>query len=89
MSKEFKGGMHYQGTVVSGPHEFDKENGQPVKVWKVKHDDGDLEEMTASEIKHWRLLAQVVQQCSLGPSHPVSHLEIEQRNLQWNPCLSL
>ena len=61
VSKEFKGGVHYQGTVVSGPYEIDQENGQSVLVWKVEYNDGDAEEMTASKIAHWRLPIQEVE----------------------------
>lgn len=40
---------------MSGPHKF-ADNGKWITVWKVQcTKDGDCEEMTASEIEHWKM----------------------------------
>jgi len=36
-------------------------NGDAIVVWKVRHEDEDREEMTASEIAHWKAPAEDVQ----------------------------
>ena len=54
ITKEFKGGAEYHGTIVSGPHTVTVE-GKDVLVWKVQYDDGDQEEMTAVEIAQWKM----------------------------------
>jgi len=38
---------------VSGPHNVTVE-GDNIVVWKVRYEDSDREEMTASEIAHWK-----------------------------------
>jgi len=39
--------------VVLGPHNITVK-GDNMVVWKVRYEDGDREEMTASEIAHWK-----------------------------------
>jgi len=39
--------------VASGPHNCTV-NGDDIVVWKVRYEDGDRKEMTASEIACWR-----------------------------------
>jgi len=40
--------------VVSGPHSRTVK-GDDIMVWKVRYEDGDREEMTASEIAYWKV----------------------------------
>jgi len=53
ISKDFGSKGHFEGEVVSGPHDVVIE-GDNMVVWKVRCEDGDREEMTASEIAHWK-----------------------------------
>jgi len=53
VEKSFSGGRNYRGQVVSGPEEA-KVQGKLVDVWKVRYDDGDCEDMTASEVEAWK-----------------------------------
>jgi len=53
ISKDFRSKGHFEGEVVSGPHNVTVE-GDKMVVWKVQCKDGDREEMTASEIAHWK-----------------------------------
>ena len=58
--KEFKGGDHYEGRIVSGPHEATA-GGHDVQVWKVLHTDGDKEDLTAAEVEFWKAAVQEVE----------------------------
>ena len=51
--KDFGSKGYFEGEVVSGPHNVTME-GDNMVVWEVRHKDGDREEMTASEIAHWK-----------------------------------
>jgi len=51
ISKDFGSKGYFKGEVVSGPHNVTVK-GDNMVVWKVRHEDGDREEMTASEIAH-------------------------------------
>jgi len=53
ISKDFGSKGHFEGKVVPGPHDVTVE-GDNMVVWKVQCDDGDREEMTASEVAHWK-----------------------------------
>jgi len=53
ISKDFGSKGYFEGEVVSGPHNVTVERDNMV-VWKVQYEDGDREEMTASEIAHWK-----------------------------------
>jgi len=53
ISKDFGSKGCFEGKVVSGPHDVTVE-GDNMVVWKVQCEDGDREEMTASEIAHWK-----------------------------------
>jgi len=53
ISKDFGSKGCFEGKVVSGPHDVTVE-GDNMVVWKVQCKDGDREEMTASEIAHWK-----------------------------------
>jgi len=53
ISKDFGSKGCFEGKVVSGPHDVTVE-GDNMVVWKVQCDDGDREEMTASEVSHWK-----------------------------------
>jgi len=53
ISKDFGSKGYFEGEVVSGPHNVTVE-GDNMVVWKVQYEDGDREEMTASEIAHWK-----------------------------------
>jgi len=53
ISKDFGSKRYFEGEVVSGPHNVTVE-GDNMVVWKVQYKDGDREEMTASEIAHWK-----------------------------------
>jgi len=51
--KDFGSKEHFEGEVVSGPHNVIVE-GDNMVVWKVRYEDNNREEMTASEIAHWK-----------------------------------
>jgi len=51
--KDFGSKGYFEGEVVSGPHNVVVE-GDNMAVWKVRYEDDDREEMTASEIAHWK-----------------------------------
>jgi len=51
--KDFGSKGYFEGEVVSGPHNVVVE-GDNMVVWKVRYEDDDCEEMTASEIAHWK-----------------------------------
>jgi len=53
ISKNFGSKGHFKGEVVSGPHNVTVK-GDNMMVWKVRYGDGDREDMTASEIAHWK-----------------------------------
>jgi len=53
INKDFGSKGFFKGEVVSGPHGHTV-NGDDIVVWKVRHKDGDHEEMTASEIAYWK-----------------------------------
>jgi len=53
ISKDFGSKGYFEGEVVSRPHNVTIE-GDNMVVWKVQYEDGDDEEMTASEIAHWK-----------------------------------
>jgi len=53
ISKDFGSKGCFKGVVVSGPHNVTTK-GDNMVVWKVPHADGYREEMTASEIAHWK-----------------------------------
>jgi len=53
INKDFGSKGFFKGEVVSGPHSGTVK-GDDVVVWKVQHEDGDREEMTASEIACWK-----------------------------------
>jgi len=52
--KDFGSKGYFEGEVVSGPHNKVVE-GDNMVVWKVRYEDDDREEMTASEIAHWKV----------------------------------
>jgi len=51
--KDFGSKGYFEGEAVSGPHNVVVE-GDNMVVWKVRYEDNDREEMTASEIAHWK-----------------------------------
>jgi len=51
--KDFGSKGYFEGEVVSGPHNVVVE-GDNMVVWKVRYEDDDREDMTASEIAHWK-----------------------------------
>jgi len=53
ISKDFGSKGYFEGEVVSGPHNITIK-GDNMVAWKVRCEDGDREEMTASEIAHWK-----------------------------------
>jgi len=53
INKDFGSKGFFKGEVVSGPHSRTV-NGEDIVVWKVRYEDGDREEMTASEIAYWK-----------------------------------
>jgi len=60
ISKDFGSKGHFEGEVVSGPHNVTVE-GDNMVVWKVQYEDGDRKEMTASEIAHWKAPVEEIQ----------------------------
>jgi len=53
ISKDFGSKGHFKGKVVLGPHNVTAK-GDNMVVWKVQCNDGNCEEMTASEVAHWK-----------------------------------
>jgi len=53
INKDFGSKGFFKGKVTSGPHSLTV-NGDDIVVWKVRYEDGDCEEMTASEIVYWK-----------------------------------
>jgi len=53
INKDFGSKGCFEVKVVSGPHNVTVK-GDNMVVWKVQYDDGDREEMTASEVAHWK-----------------------------------
>jgi len=53
ISKDFGSRGCFEGEVVSGPHTITLK-GDNMVVWKVQYKDGDREEMTVSEVAHWK-----------------------------------
>jgi len=53
ISKDFGSKGYFEGEAVPGPHNITVK-GDNMVVWKVRYKDGDREEMTASEIAHWK-----------------------------------
>jgi len=51
--KDFGSKGHFEGEAVSGPPNVVTE-GDNMVVWKVRCEDDDREDMTASEIAHWK-----------------------------------
>ena len=49
ITKDFGSKGFFEGEVTSGPHSCTVK-GDAIVVWKVRYEDGDREEMTASEI---------------------------------------
>jgi len=59
ISKDSGSKGYFKGEVVLGPHNVTMK-GDNMVVWKVRYEDGDLEEMTASEIAHWKAAVEEV-----------------------------
>jgi len=59
INKDFGSKGFYEGEVVSGPHNVTVK-GDDIVVWKVRCEDGDRKEMTASEIACWKAPAEEV-----------------------------
>jgi len=59
INKDFRSKGFFEGEVISGPHSRTA-NGDNIVVWKVRYEDGDREEMTASEIACWKAPAEEV-----------------------------
>jgi len=53
VNKDFGSKGFFEGEAVSGPHNVTIK-GDDIVVWKVRYQDGDREEMTASEIAYWK-----------------------------------
>jgi len=51
INKDFRSKGFFEGEVVSAPHSVTVK-GDNIVVWKVQYEDGDCEEMTASEIAY-------------------------------------
>jgi len=68
-----KHGEVFPSTVVAGPRWVKNGQGQKFDAEKVKFDDGDLQEMTVSEVNHWHMPAISIPtedtQASLGSGH--------------------
>jgi len=60
INKDFGSKGFFEGEVVSGPHSCTVK-GDDIVVWKVRCEDGDREEMTASEIAYWKVPVEEVQ----------------------------
>jgi len=60
INKDFGLKGFFEGEAMSGPYSRTV-NGDDITVWKVRCDDGDREEMTASEIACWKAPVEVVQ----------------------------
>jgi len=66
ISKDFGSKGYFEGEVVSGPHNITAK-GDNMVVWKVRYGDGDREEMTASEIAHWKAPVEEVRASKMKP----------------------
>jgi len=53
INEDFGSKGFFKGEVVPGPHSVTVK-GDNIVVWKARYRDGDREEMTASEIAHWK-----------------------------------
>jgi len=53
INKDFGSKGFLEGEVTSGPHRCTVK-GDDIVVWKVRYEDGDREEMMASEIAYWK-----------------------------------
>jgi len=60
INKDFGSKGFFEGEVVSGPHNVTVK-GDDIVVWKVRYEDGDRKEMTASEIACWKAPVEDVQ----------------------------
>jgi len=60
INKDFGSKGFFEGKVTSGPHSHTVK-GDDIVVWKVRCEDGDREEMTASEIACWKAPVEEVQ----------------------------
>jgi len=60
INKDFGSKGFFEGQVVPGPHNVTVK-GDDIVVWKVRYEDGDREEMTASEIAYWKAPVEEVQ----------------------------
>jgi len=78
INKDFGSKGFFEGEVTSGPY-IRTVKGGDITVWKVRHKDRDREEMTASEIAHWKTPVEEAQasKSKLKPPRPKKMIAVK------------